>query len=102
MWQSYPSSRDGMVAGRNLIVTAEHTALWHSQPVTSSFISLQSQWEDVNDMSVTFTVPEDRSLRIMYSMMAVPETAPNVDVLTLPDYISTRVMLDGTMGFRER
>ena len=100
-WTVSPTFRDGFVAGRALTVTSRHRYLWFAQPLSvARTVVASDKWHTVRDMEITFNLPRDWTLRFAYSLQVRPQGAPNTDVLTNPDFLSTRITLDN-QAYRE-
>ena len=103
-WTVSSALRDGFVAGRTLTVSSRHRYLWFTQPLsiarTSVAAQSQQRWEDVRDMKVEFSLPRDWTLRFSYVLQVRPQGAPGKGVLGSQDYLTTRIVLDGS-AYRE-
>lgn len=73
LWVISSELLDGFVGGRNLVVSAQHRYMWHTQPLESlSLVSIDT-WETVPDMALHFRLSEAASFRIFYQLPVRPE-----------------------------
>ena len=99
-WSSLPSAFDGFASGRTLVASADHRAVWYTQPLSAARLAANDRWTTVPDTDLAFKTHERRAHRMTYIMHARPETAPGVDVFKLRDAIATRLVIDG-VPYRE-
>lgn len=111
-WTVSPILFDGYETGRSLTVSSQHKFLWYRQPLSIARTVVSSnKWHLIRDMNIKFALPRAWVLRFKYAVQVRPQgsgthgrdgggSGPNTDVLSSPDFISTRVVLDG-QAYRE-
>jgi hypothetical protein len=97
---SITSLHDGFSSGRLLTATAHHRYLWHTEVTTDDTISTNGTWTDVKDSSLTFTLAEPATLRLLYSMSVKPDYVNPKDEFGMQDDLSACLLIDG-YGCRE-
>ncbi|GMI28951.1 hypothetical protein TrCOL_g5273, partial [Triparma columacea] len=97
---SITSLHDGFSSGRLLTATAHHRYLLHTEVTTDDTISTNGTWTDVKDSSLTFTLAEPATLRLLYSMSVKPDYVNPKDEFGMQDDLSACLLIDG-YGYRE-
>jgi hypothetical protein len=72
-WSSRPSLSGGFSEARSLAVTAQHSYMWHAEGVRDAKLDTAGAWQAVPDLSIAFTLSEPASLRLLYSMVVLPD-----------------------------
>ncbi|RLN72481.1 hypothetical protein BBJ28_00001053 [Nothophytophthora sp. Chile5] len=67
-WAVASDVLDGFAGGRNLIVSAQHRFIWHTQPINAVSLLSVDKWEAVPGMVVRFRLLEAATLRFFYQL----------------------------------
>ena len=76
-------------------VASNHKYMWYAQPLSTAYLSTGSAWQPVRDMSLSFDVPRSWRFILSYNFLAQPDFSPNKAVLTAPDFLGARLVVDG-------
>lgn len=72
-WAVASDILDGFAGGRNLIVSAQHRFIWHTQPIAAVSLLTVNKWEAVSGMAVNFRLSEPATMRFFYQLPVRPE-----------------------------
>ncbi|ETW00580.1 hypothetical protein H310_07160 [Aphanomyces invadans] len=97
-WSINPDVGTGFSGGCSLVVAAQHSGIWYSQPLTTIAVTKPLTWEPV--MTVSFTLETAMDVRVLYHIPAKPDALPVEGAGYALDEIDTIVEVDGAR-FRE-
>ncbi|KAF0687227.1 Aste57867_20989 [Aphanomyces stellatus] len=93
-WTINPGVGTGFSGGCTLVVAAQHTSLWYTQPLVPVSISQPLEWEAV--MSVTVTITSNTTVRILYHVPVRPDVLPVDGAGYALDEIDTIIDINGS------
>ncbi|RLN47837.1 hypothetical protein BBJ28_00001737 [Nothophytophthora sp. Chile5] len=67
-WAVASDVLDGFAGGRNMIVSAQHRFIWHTQPINAVSLLSVDKWEAVPGMVVRFRLLEAATVRFFYQL----------------------------------
>ncbi|KAE8913903.1 hypothetical protein PF003_g1454 [Phytophthora fragariae] len=99
-WAVASDILDGFAGGRNLIVSAQHRFIWHTQPLTAVSLLTVNKWEAVSGMTLSFRLSEPATIRFFYQLPVRPELVQYSRDTAAYDEIETVLEIDG-LRYRE-
>ncbi|KAE9351235.1 hypothetical protein PF008_g6039 [Phytophthora fragariae] len=99
-WAVASDILDGFAGGRNLIVSAQHRFIWHTQPLTAVSLLTVNKWEAVSGMTLSFRLSEPATMRFFYQLPVRPELVQYSRDTAAYDEIETVLEIDG-LRYRE-
>ncbi len=98
-WSNIPSAEDGFMAGRAIVVTAQHNYAWSRVGELEARISHLGVWKDVPDLYLNLSLPEPCMLRILYHVgVQIELQEADAALAASPSSLSSlscRVVVDG-------
>ena len=76
-WTIDSTINGGFAGGRTLVVNAQHQYIWYTQPLSSSVLS-DNEWNMVDEMQLSFTLPEKKTVRMAYHVPVHPDSLEDI------------------------
>ncbi|KAG6613536.1 IPT domain [Phytophthora cinnamomi] len=99
-WAVASDILDGFAGGRNLLVSAQHRFIWHTQPLTAASLLTVNRWEAVSDMALNFRLSEPATMRFFYQLPVRPELVQYSRDTAAYDELETVLEING-LRYRE-